>query len=78
MLFHQGLSLLFDLGGFNGLAAFDPHGSLDSLGDFFIEAGADPHRISPRQTRVGTRRAPHAKGAEARQWFQTCTASFSI
>lgn len=51
MLLHQGLGLLLDRGGLDGLAAFDPHRGLDSLGDFLVQAGADLHRFLPKVTR---------------------------
>ncbi|MBY0575013.1 MAG: hypothetical protein K2P67_00210 [Gallionellaceae bacterium] len=51
VLFHQGLSLLFDCGGLHGFATLDPHRGLNSLGDFPVQAGADLHRFSPKITR---------------------------
>jgi hypothetical protein len=52
MLFHQGLSLLFDCGGLHRLAAFDPHRGLDNLGDFPVQARADLHRFLPKVIRL--------------------------
>lgn len=51
MPFHQGLRLLFDLGGMHRFAAFDSHRGLDGLGDFLVHAGVDLHRFFPTMTR---------------------------
>lgn len=51
MLFHQRLGPLLDRGGAYRLVTFNPHRGLDSLGDFFVQVGADLHHSSPKVTR---------------------------
>lgn len=45
MLCHQRLGLLLDRGGAYRLVTFNPHRGLDSLGDFFVQLGADLHHF---------------------------------
>ncbi len=47
MLCHKRLGLLLDRGGAYRLVAFNPHGGLDSLSDFFVQLGADLHHFFP-------------------------------